>query len=398
MEYFVEQAPTHREALDRVRTKYGESARVLSHKTVRLGGFLGFFAREGVEVTGYYSYEPVKRKPLDIEEEKKKILNAVKSEKTIDLVLKEIQSIKEQITNDQNRNGQHVRQDSVHPTLKQVEALLVKNDFTPQYTEQMLARMRSELSVQDLEDPAKALDHMVEWIGETIRIHDPVPEVSPEQTVRPNSAPVVFILVGPTGVGKTTTIAKLSAMYGITGAQKRSSQVRILTIDNYRIGAKQQIEIYGEIMGIPVAFVESPQDLKKYLDLYTDVDLIFVDTIGKSPKDFSKLGEMRELLQQCGSGSSVHLALSATTKSGDVYEILRQFEPFNYESVILTKLDETTRIGNIISILSEKQKPISFVTDGQGVPQDISRASVMKLLMNLDGFRINRDRLEARFG
>jgi len=174
--------------------------------------------------------------------------------------------------------------------------------------------------------------------------------------------------------------------------------VRILTIDNYRIGAKQQIEIYGEIMGIPVAFAESPQDFKKYLDLYHDVDLVFVDTIGKSPKDFAKLGEMRELLRESGTGSSVHLALSATTKTSDIYEILRQFEPFNYQSVVLTKLDETTRIGNVVSVLFEKQKSISFVTDGQGVPQDIARASVVKLLTNLEGFRISRDHVEARFG
>ena len=397
MEYFVEQAPTHREALDQVRAKYGDNARVLSHKSVRVGGFLGFFAREGIEVTGYYSNEPVKRKTIDIEDEKKKILNAVKSEKTLDLVLKEIQSLKEQMEK-QPAIHHPAPIETEHATIKQVRELLVGNDFTSAFIQSVCGRLRSELTVQELENLPDVLDRIVEWVGDIIEIFDRVPDLTTATVNGGKRRPEVFILVGPTGVGKTTTIAKLAAMYGIAGINKRSQQVRILTIDNYRIGARQQIEIYGEIMGIPVSSVESPQDLKKYIDLYQDADLIFVDTIGKSPKDFTKLGEMRELLRECGAGSSVHLALSATTKSADVYEVLRQFEPFNYQSIILTKLDETTRIGNIVSILAEKQKPFSFITDGQGVPQDISRASVVKLLTNLDGFHINRELVEARFG
>jgi flagellar biosynthesis protein FlhF len=107
---------------------------------------------------------------------------------------------------------------------------------------------------------------------------------------------------------------------------------------------------------------------------------------------------MNELLRACGGKTSTHLAMSATTKTSDMYELLQQFEPFNYKSVVLTKLDETTRVGNVISVLSEKQKPISFITDGQGVPQDISVASVEKLLINLEGFKIDRQRVEERFG
>lgn len=396
MEYFVEQAQTHREALDKVRGKYGDNARILSHKMVRMGGFLGFFAREGVEVTGYYSYEPVKRKTIDVEEEKKKILNAVKAEKTIDLVLKEIQDIKERMDK-QPSVATAPQTVALHPTIGQIETLLEQNEFTSTYIQGISNRLRSELSVDELEDFAAVQQRVVEWIGESIAIGEEAASIS-RHTGKRDSEAEVFILVGPTGVGKTTTIAKLAAMYGITGTGGRPSTVRILSIDNYRIGAKQQIEIYGEIMGIPVAFAESPKDFKKYLDVYHDVDLVFVDTIGKSPKDFAKLGEMRELLRESGTGSSVHLALSATTKTSDIYEILRQFEPFNYQSIVLTKLDETTRIGNVVSVLSEKQKSISFVTDGQGVPQDIARASVVKLLTNLEGFRISRDHVEARFG
>ncbi|MEW5814183.1 MAG: flagellar biosynthesis protein FlhF, partial [Spirochaetota bacterium] len=173
--------------------------------------------------------------------------------------------------------------------------------------------------------------------------------------------------------------------------------VRLITLDNYRIGARKQIETYGEIMGIPVACVETFAELEKKLALYDGADLVLIDTIGKSPKDYMKLAEMRELLDACGNTAETHLAISATTKTSDLYEILQQFEPFKYRSVILTKLDETTHIGNIVSVLSEKQKSISFFTDGQVVPQDIQKANIVRLLINLEGFRINKDRLTKKF-
>jgi flagellar biosynthesis protein FlhF len=93
----------------------------------------------------------------------------------------------------------------------------------------------------------------------------------------------------------------------------------------------------------------------------------------------------------------VHLALSATTKASDMVQIMRQFEPFDYKAVVITKLDETNRIGNAISALAERGKPISYMTNGQSVPQNIERARITRLLMNLEGFRVDRPRLEARY-
>jgi len=119
--------------------------------------------------------------------------------------------------------------------------------------------------------------------------------------------------------------------------------------------------------------------------------------IGKSPKDSSKLGEMKEILDGCPRHSEFHLVISAATKTSDIEEIMRQFEPFNYRSIILTKMDETDRFGNIISALAEKRKCISYITDGQTVPMDIRRATVVRFLINLDGFKVNREKIEERF-
>ena len=111
-----------------------------------------------------------------------------------------------------------------------------------------------------------------------------------------------------------------------------------------------------------------------------------------------KLAEMKEILDGAGSRPEVHLAVSATTKTRDLEDIFQQYEPFGYTRVIVTKLDETSQIGSILSVVAKRNKPISFFTDGQKVPQDIEPATVVRLMLNMEGFHINRDHLESRFG
>jgi len=172
----------------------------------------------------------------------------------------------------------------------------------------------------------------------------------------------------------------------------------MITIDAFRICAKEQLEQIGNIMQIPVSCVVNKLDLKKEISLHNDgTDLFLIDTIGKSPKDSSKIGEMKEILDGAPKNAEYHLVISAGTKTSDIEDIMRQFEPFNYKSVILTKMDETDRIGNIISALAEKRKCVSYITDGQTVPVDIKKATVVRFLINLDGFKVNREKIENRF-
>jgi flagellar biosynthesis protein FlhF len=207
-----------------------------------------------------------------------------------------------------------------------------------------------------------------------------------------------MVLVGPTGVGKTTTIAKLAANFGIDHNGRRMRQIVLVTIDAFRIGAKEQLKTYSEILGSPCFVADDYEELKKTIAVHSEgTDLFLIDTIGKSPRDMVKLGEMKQLLDACGSLAEIHLAVAATTKPSDIREILQHFEPFNYRSVIITKLDETIRLGNVISALSEKGKSVSFITNGQHVPDDMMKASVIQFLINLEGFRVNRIKLEERF-
>jgi len=384
MQYFSIQARSNREAIEKMKATYGEDARMLTHRSVRMGGFLGLFAAEGVELTGYLSGDGERRKKVDVEEEKKKILETVRKEQTLQILLKEIQGLRESLS------GRKPASEEAHPSIRRIEELLATNDFSEEFIAGVREKAKSQFTLETLENYPALQTAVIEWIGDRIKIEPPL--AFTEKSTR------IVIVVGPTGVGKTTTIAKLAAVYGLGSGRVPARKVRIITIDNYRIAAKQQIETYAEIMRIPVSLVECSADLQKCLALYQDADLILVDTIGRSPRDLAKLAEMKEILACCGTQATVYLALSATTKASDTEEILRQFEPFGYRAVILTKLDETMRIGNIISSLASHRKPIAYLCDGQGVPQDLEEATTVRLLMNMEGFRISREALEKRFG
>lgn len=373
MQYFTEQALSHQEVMRRIKEKYGDRAKILTQRSVRLGGFLGLFSKEGVEMSGYIAETPSPRKKRpDVQDEKKKILDSVKGDKTIQQVLEEVKGLKEALT----QAGTPRLGDSKHPNIAKIEQLLSENEFTFSYISRLSERLRKELPIDDLDNYQLIQDKVLSWIRESV-------EISP---LLNKSDPRVLILVGPTGVGKTTTIAKLAAIHSFGTKGEKPKSVRLITIDNYRIAAKKQIETYGEIMDIPVNCVESFQELQKQVLIYKDTDMVLVDTIGKSPKDYMSLAKMRELLGACGTRAEVHLALSATTKASDVQDILSQFEPFQYSAVVLTKLDETMRIGNVISVLHERQKNLSYITNGQSVPEDILRADAGALLRNLEGF------------
>jgi flagellar biosynthesis protein FlhF len=394
MQYFIETAETHSKAMERIHAKYGDKVRILTHKSVKIPGFLGLFSKEGVEIQGYVSQEApsAPRRVNDFEEEKKKILAQAKSDQATQQfaqLIKDVQSIKEKL--DVSLDGAY-EESRDHDTVKKLDEILGINDFTPEYKAELLARVRREFSLEELDEYYDVQDKVLEWIGDDILLY---PE---EQRAKEQKGLRVIVLVGPTGVGKTTTIAKLAFMHAAQKPGQRQPRVRIITIDNYRIGARAQMETYAGIMRIPFSSVETYDELKKTIDVNFDsTDVFLVDTIGKSPKDSIKLAEMKEILNACGKNAEPYLAMSAGTKAADLREIMRQFEPFGYRAVIATKMDETLHLGNILSVLRERKSPLALITVGQHVPNDIEAASVIYFLINLEGFRVNRLALEKRF-
>jgi flagellar biosynthesis protein FlhF len=380
MQYFTEQAPTRREALERVRAKYGNAAQIVSHKTIRTGGFLGLFAREGIELTGYVREEEGSARKAtagqdekeDLEERKRRILTQAKSDQAIQSVLVEVKKLRE--TFEESRESGRTEPLAEHPSLTRVRAFLRHNEFSAAYEEAMLARVARDFSLEKLADPGFVETSVVGWIREGIGIWS-----APTSGKRR-----IFILVGPTGVGKTTTIAKLAAIHSVGIGGEKREPVQMITIDNYRIGARQQIQTYGDIMGVPVSGVETADDLYRALSLCQESGLILVDTIGKSPGDLSRLADMQRVIAACGPEAEVHLAISATMKTSDMERTLDSFSVFGYRAVVLTKVDETARIGNAISALGARKVPLSYITTGQRVPQDIERARSERLAERLE--------------
>jgi flagellar biosynthesis protein FlhF len=151
-------------------------------------------------------------------------------------------------------------------------------------------------------------------------------------------------------------------------------------------------------MDVPVSVAESTEDIRKLISAYrNEVDVFLIDTIGYSPNDFENIGKMRKILEVSGISTDVYLAFTASTKASDIRDIIQHYELFDFNSVIVTKFDETSCVGNVISILQEKNKPVSFITTGQKVPRDIEKASVVRFLIQLTDFKIDRDRIDGKF-
>lgn len=191
--------------------------------------------------------------------------------------------------------------------------------------------------------------------------------------MRKNS-PRIIALVGPTGVGKTTTTAKLAAMH----AFNRGNKVALITMDIFRVGAVEQLKTYSRIMGIPLEVASTPKELEKAVEKHSDCDLIFIDTAGRSHKDKEKLNEMKQFFAD-KIPLEVFLCLSATTKDRELSEILNRFSIFQINKVVFTKIDESESFGNMINLLMKGNLQIAYFTTGQRVPEDIEVATPAKL-------------------
>jgi len=191
--------------------------------------------------------------------------------------------------------------------------------------------------------------------------------------MRKNS-PRIVALVGPTGVGKTTTTAKLAAMYALN----RGNKVALITMDIFRVGAVEQLKTYSRIMGIPLEVASTPKELEKAVEKHSACDLIFIDTAGRSHKDKEKLDEMKNFLDN-KIPMEVYLCLSATTKDRELEEILSRFRIFAISKVVFTKIDECESFGNMVNLLMKDNLQIAYFTTGQRVPEDIEVATPAKL-------------------
>ena len=235
-----------------------------------------------------------------------------------------------------------------------------------------------ELSISEQEDPAKIQDIIAQVMMEKIEVEDLLKDVGASSGV---SEPTHFAMVGPTGVGKTTTIAKIASQ----AIQKKNLRVGLINLDSYKVGAVEHLGTYARIMNAPYRNVSNKEEFLEALYDFGSLDLILIDTAGRSQRDQENLSELNETLSGVKDLKSV-LVISATTKNADVSDIVQRFGILKPKGLIFSKLDETAVHGLIYNTQLSTGLPLSYFTVGQRVPEDIESATserVVDLILHL---------------
>jgi flagellar biosynthesis protein FlhF len=184
----------------------------------------------------------------------------------------------------------------------------------------------------------------------------------------------IAAFIGPTGVGKTTTIAKLAANFKIRERRK----VGMVTIDTYRIAAVDQLKTYAELIEVPLHVVLTPGELCRAIDLLSDCDVVLIDTAGRSQNDRLRINQLSGFLR-AAEADDVSLVLSATSSRSAVVSALERFVPLGVNGIVMTKLDEASALGSVLNVAAVSRLPIRYVTTGQDVPDDIFPADPARL-------------------
>ncbi len=405
-------AKSMQEAKEKLFRKYQNDYEIINKKQVLKSRWCGLFNEEGVEVTyivkHHENLSPSYASDVDSFMRNKDSflrsmamqsldpsLNApaatvVPHSQANSAQLSEIKKTLDELKNSISQaKSAPVSGNETHPSIEMIQNLLADNDFSISYCRHITDKLKS-LSLEQLEDTDYVQRAVIDWIGESINI-------APEKVHR---NPHVVIIVGPTGVGKTTTLVKLAAQY-VMAAKKQERKVELcfITTDTMRVGAQEQLSKFGSLFNLQVLKAENAGDVQKiYEDVKDHVDAIFIDTSGYSPNDSAHIGAMKETLDVPGMNPDVYLAVMASTKSRDLVNIMRNYEPFGYNSVIITKCDESNQYGNVISVIWEKNKNISYLTTGQKAAGCIEKANVLYFLIRMMGFKVDRIHIEDKFG
>jgi flagellar biosynthesis protein FlhF len=240
--------------------------------------------------------------------------------------------------------------------------LLIDNQVERELAEDIIKTLGRSLRPDHLQQKSFVREKIAEQLEKQL------PTAGPIQRVKA-TGPHVVALIGPTGVGKTTTIAKLAAKLKLDEKRK----VGLITIDTYRIAAIDQLKKYADIIKTPLKVVGSPEDLRDAVGSMADCDFVLIDTAGRSPKDTLKLNELKTFLD-AARPEEVHLVLSSTASREAVELAIERFGDVRIDKLIFTKLDEARSIGTVIGVVRTVKKPLSYITTGQDVPADIEVA------------------------
>jgi flagellar biosynthesis protein FlhF len=368
MEVRTFRAKTMQEALRLVRRELGPSAAVLHTREVG-GGLLGWMpGRRRIEVTASTGVCVPSRLPAAKPQAEPELQSAPATSHHPPLTthhlhgqLSQLQSMVEELCRRSQRGTHDLPEELFHLYTDLIEAELGED-----LARELVERVRSETTAGDLLDPALLEARVTEIVQSEIHAAGPI-------RVTPGTRRLVA-LVGPTGVGKTTTIAKLAANYRL----REKHRVGLITVDTYRIAAVEQLRTYADIIDLPMKVVSTPREMREALLALSDLDLILLDTAGRSPKDEVKIQELKAFVAEAHA-DEVHLVLSSVAAASTLERTAERFAAVGTTHLLLTKLDEASGLGNLVPLLRSSGLPLRYFTNGQNVPDDIEAADARRL-------------------
>lgn len=316
-----------------MKSEFGSDAVILHTKRVKKGGFFGLFGMSFYEVIG--AVDPNVDQPV--------LPLSTRSEPRKD-------------------TAQPLISDKTHwnTAIQELYKQLKMQEIPHTLALELVKSVLSKVSKDYWNDPV-VLQNQLRMVISSYILVEPPWELTGE--------PKIVVMVGPTGVGKTTTIAKLAANYHLIANKK----VGLITIDTYRIAAVDQLKTYADIINVPLKVAYTVDELEAAIQSLQDMQLILIDTSGRSHLNLMQMSELQAALKKIN--AETYLVLSATTKSRDLTAIITAFRALGIDSLIITKLDETQSYGILIQAANYANAPISFITNGQSVPDDIEIAA-----------------------
>jgi flagellar biosynthesis protein FlhF len=243
---------------------------------------------------------------------------------------------------------------------------MIQADIDEATARDLLDRARSSDGGGTPTDPLILKSRIAQLLENEVRTTGPIATAAGECRV--------VAMVGPTGVGKTTTIAKLAANFRL----REKKRVGLITVDTYRVAAVEQLRAYADIIDLPMEVVATPREMREAVTRLQDLDLVLMDTAGRSPRDEVRIQELKSMLGEA-KPAEVHLVLSSTAGTQSLLGTIERFAEVGATAMLLTKLDEATSYGHLLPVVRNSQLPLSYLTDGQDVPDDIQVAQSRKL-------------------
>ena len=376
------------EAMLKVKMELGNEAVVLNTKKIRQKGFFKFFSKPLIEVlvaidesakqnsnkapvTATKVEKVITEEKVQKFEEKEEKMVALENKvsKMEDLIQKVYDEIKGGPTKSIEKST--VKETTNSRLKKLLHSNLLKNEIEPEIVNKIMTTVSEKMGTTgSMNEAAATVFSMIsDMLGtpETLKM-------------REDKKPTVVLFVGPTGVGKTTTLAKIAANYSLN----HKKVVGLITADTYRIAAVDQLKTYADILGLPVSVVYSSLEIKAAIEKYKDKDIVLIDTAGRVPKEKEQFDELKNLVI-AAEADEVYLVLSSTPSMPICNQIIDSYDFLENYKLIFTKLDETPVIGVLLNARHYTNKSLSYITTGQSVPDDIEVVDTGKLTKNLLG-------------